>query len=417
MQSINDTEWQNICQDLLDHHSLFYKVGEMGRPFFTDSIPTACVTFDKSGKFLNFLFNPEFWNNSTDYEKRFVICHESLHIILSHGKRFADSKESIAANYAMDVVVNHSLVNRFGFVREEISGWKDYCWVDTLFKGKKANNLDIPEDETAEYYLNLLKRFYPNEKNIKELSLVDSHDFSDQEMKEIFEALNDHLSDEEKESLRKFCDKQNQNNKAGKNQGSGLYFVPKTKVAQVRKWETVIQKWTKYKMLNIEKTNDQWARKHRRFSMIKSNMFLPSELDVEDMSLEKNKLMVYFFCDTSGSCWHLKDRFFKAAESLPKKYFDVKLYCFDTIVYQTDLKQRKMLGGGGTSFEIIEKFIQKDCKENRSAYPDSVWVITDGHGDSVIPAQAQNWHWFISEHGTTRFLPPKSKFYELSDFC
>ena len=45
--------------------------------------------------------------------KLFVICHEMLHIILNHGKRSKNtlSENKIAANMALDIVVNHSLIN------------------------------------------------------------------------------------------------------------------------------------------------------------------------------------------------------------------------------------------------------------------------------------------------------------------
>ena len=43
-----------------------------------------------------------------------------MHVILNHGHRSKDSKNKNAANVAMDIVVNHLLVDRFGFIREKI---------------------------------------------------------------------------------------------------------------------------------------------------------------------------------------------------------------------------------------------------------------------------------------------------------
>jgi len=414
MKPISDILWQEICNDLLDHHSLFYKLGEMGKPFRTDRISTACVTFDKKGNFLCFLFNPDFWEKSTLYEKKFVICHEALHIILNHGKRFADSKDNTRANYAMDVVVNHSLVNRFGFIRDEISGWQDYCWVDTIFKNKKVNSMDIPEDETAEYYLNLLNRIYSDDKFSKQFGLVDEHSFTEEDMKELFEKLNAELSEEEKEALKKYLEKHGK--EAGNTAGGLAHLVANEKVKVKRKWESVITKWTNLRLKDGDECVEQWARKHRRFQFLNNGMFLPSEMDIEEMSLQKDKITVYFYCDTSGSCWHLKDRFFLAAESLPKKHFDVKMFCFDTAVYPTDLKSRKMYGGGGTSFGIIENHLASETVNKSLPYPESVWVLTDGHGDLINPKFPERWHWFITEYGSNSYVPSKSKFYSLSDF-
>lgn len=409
---ISNDEWADLCSALLDHHSLFYKIGEMGRPILTDSIPTACVTFDKSGNFINFLFNPEFWSKSSFYEKTFVLCHECLHLILRHGQRFKDSKENLTANYAMDIVVNHSLVNRFGFIRENITGWEELCWVDTIFKNKKINNLDIPQDETAEYYLNLIKRVFSNDKDFIQ-KLVDSHEFGEGDDKELFAKLNEELSQEEKESIKKFYDKHADKSTAGSHSGNILHFASNNKALVKKKWESVVKKWSQNRIVSSDKDNDQWARKHRRFMFLETGFFLPSEFEVEEFDLEKGKLKVLFFLDASGSCWHLKDRFFSAAESLPKKYFEVELFTFDTQVFTTDFKQRKIKGGGGTSFSIIENYIQNNYRDK---YPDGVWVMTDGHGDNVQPQFPEKWFWFLSQHSTSHFIPKNSTKYDLDSF-
>lgn len=410
--TISKEEWAELCSALLDHHSLFYKIGEMGRPCLTDSIPTACVTFDKNGNFINFLFNPEFWSNSSFYEKIFVLCHECLHLILRHGHRFKDSKDNLTANYAMDIVVNHSLVNRFGFIRENIKGWEELCWVDTIFKNKKINNLDIPQDETAEYYLNLIKRVYSSDKNFMQ-KLVDSHEFGEVDDKELFAKLNEELSQEEKESIKKFYGKHSDKTTAGSQSGNILHFSPNSKITVKKKWESVVKKWSQSRIISTDKDNDQWARKHRRFMFLETGFFLPSEFEVEDFDLEKGKLKVLFFLDASGSCWHLKDRFFAAAESLPKKHFDVDLFSFDTQVFTTDFKQRKIKGGGGTSFSIIENYIQNNYKDK---YPEGVWIMTDGYGDTVNPAHPENWFWFLSQHSTSQHIPKNSTKFDLEDF-
>jgi hypothetical protein len=410
---ISDEEWKEICYALLDHHSLFYKVGEMGKPYLSDSIDTACVTFDKSGNFINFLFNPEFWKTSSTYKKIFVICHESLHLILQHGKRFKDTKNNLKANYAMDVVVNHTLVNRFGFIREEISDWEELCWVDTIFKNKKVNNFDIPTDETAEYYLNLLNRIYPEDYNGNGSRLLDSHDFLDGEETEFFKKLNEGLTQEEKESLKKFYDKHAPKSQAGTSAGTGLHIAAKEKQSVKRKWETAVTTWSQKMMRSVSKEQDQWARKHRRFMFLETSFFLPTEFEVEDFDIEKGRLKVLFFLDTSGSCWHLKDRFFNAAESLPVKYFDVELLCFDTQVTPTTVMSRKIHGGGGTSFNIIDTYIKQNHKQHQ---PDAVWIMTDGYGDAVSPENPQNWFWFLTPHSSKEFIPPASKIYDLNDF-
>lgn len=417
--NISKAEWKEICLSLLDHHSLFYKIGEIGKPILTDTIPTACVTFDKSGQFINFLFNTSFWKKSSLYEKLFVICHECLHVILNHGLRFKDSLNPMSANIAMDIIVNHTLVNRFGFVREQISGHEELCWVDTIFKDLKVNDSLISDDETAEFYLNILNK-NAKKLNLNNYKLVDSHDF-DESSKEFFKNLDANLSDQEKENIRKFYEK-HKDQKAGDKTGGQLHFANTQKVTVKRKWESVIQKWAKRLLSHTEKNCDQWARKHRRFSMLDQNLFLPSEMEIEDLDFDNKKIQVYFYLDTSGSCWHLKDRFFAAAESLPKKYFEIRLFCFDTEVTETDLKSKKMYGGGGTKFDILEKNIQKIMKEEKTKYADAVFVITDLYGNLIKSQHPERWYWFADGHDTMidklskEYLQPECKVFKLSDF-
>jgi hypothetical protein len=118
---------------------------------------------------------------------------------------------------------------------------------------------------------------------------------------------------------------------------------------------------------------------------------MPSESAVEDFIFSKSKIDLLFFLDTSGSCWYLKDRFFNLAESLPKKRFNVNLFCFDTQVYKTDIKSRNLYGGGGTKFDIIESYIIK----NYNKYPDAIFIISDGEGTKVTPKYPKKWNWFI----------------------
>jgi hypothetical protein len=137
-------------------------------------------------------------------------------------------------------------------------------------------------------------------------------------------------------------------------------------------------------------------------------------MEIEDINLVKDKIDVYFFMDTSGSCLYLKDRFFQAARSLDPKRFNIRLFCFDTVVHETTIESRKIYGGGGTCFRIIENFIQQQKKDG--SYPDAVWVITDGYGTNVSPEKPDRWYWFVSDFGTEHYIPQKSKRFLLKDF-
>lgn len=434
MVNMSSNEWRNICLELQDFHAVFYKIWEIGKPYFSTETETACVNFDKEGKYINFVFNPEFWQKCTKYKKMFVICHESLHILLNHGYRFKDAEYHKLANYAMDVAINHALISRFGFDRNSIEGQEKYCWVDTVFPNEKYQGFPMPDDETAEfYYSQLIKKNKKqsskenksgSEGNPKqspesgnEPETLDAHDFlkdSNNNISKITKALNSSLSNEEKQDFLNKVKGHQCGKKAGVDVGGISFDIEPSNNQIKRKWESVITNWTKKYLKESEVNKEQWARKHRRHQFLDSSLFLPSDMDVEDISSVKDKIDVYFFLDTSGSCIGYKERFFNAAKTLNPKKFNVNLFCFDTKVFETDIKSNRVYGGGGTNFNIIEQYIQKHKGEK--PYPDSVWILTDGEGTSVLPQIPEKWHWFITEYGSDQFVHEKSKKYKLDDF-
>jgi len=110
-KKLTNEEFLLIARDLELHHAIFSKIWNVGKPRFTDKIPTACVTFDKEGNHLDFQFNPVFWDSLTPYERNFVICHECLHIMLSHGVRLKELNKDFG-NIAADVVINEMLLSK-----------------------------------------------------------------------------------------------------------------------------------------------------------------------------------------------------------------------------------------------------------------------------------------------------------------
>lgn len=366
---------------------------EIGKPYFTTAIETAAVQFDPTGNQVAYLFNPNFWESLTDYDRTFVICHESLHIILNHGYRIKDSENRKKANIALDIVVNHCLISKFGFDRSKISIEKNLCWIDTVFPGQ-----DIQSNECFEYYY----------QKIKEDSAFDSLDdhsglsYSAEEWRDIIDSVGESLSNEEKQSLEQMMEKHFQVREDEKEIGRQAGILPgcgwkiiKVEVPKKKKWETVIKKWSK----KYDKTDlhdvEQWARTNRRYSaLINTGLFLPTDMEIEHEI--DGKIDVWFFQDTSGSCVHLAERFFKAAKSLPTDRFNIRLFCFDTNVYETSLKSGKLYGFGGTAFHIIENYIQQEITKNKTKYPTAVFIVTDGYGTKVQPQFCKSWYWFLS---------------------
>lgn len=430
-------EFELIAADLDDKHALFHAFWELGQIVFTDAIETAAVSFNNDGRILQFLFNKKFWNQLTHYDRLFVICHECLHVAFNHGFRAKDSTNKQISNVAMDVVVNHTLVNSFGFIRNNITEWQKYCWIETVFPNKA-----VQPNETFEYYYNILNNELMSMMASSSSGAagkgtnpqtVDSHNdlpglrsdpsrelgelpASEQDAKSAEEFLNrvgGLLSEEEKQEVQGVM-KQHGGQEAGHGYVNTTWCAPKAKVPIKMAWKRIFKKWkdlNKHVLAEVE----QWARYHRRSMLLDKSLMLPSEM--EDLDGQDNsKIKAWFFLDVSGSCEHLKPRFWKAAKSVPKEFFDLRLFSFSTTIWEIDAKNEKIYGGGGTSFTCIENYIQKECAAKNLKYPNVVIVITDGWGNHVKPEFAERWHWFLPEHSTSNYIPKTSQVFKLKDF-
>jgi len=402
---ISSEEWFEITRKIGQFHEVFYTLWSLGIPTLDSTIETAEVQFYQPNV-VNFRFNPDFWNNLSVYQRIFVIAHECLHVILNHGNRGKDGKYQNLVNIAMDISVNHMLVENFGFDRKEVAKdeLKNICFVDTVFKDAE-DLVDIPENETFEwYYSRLIDEQEGGNSNDDKNSLDDHSGLtgSSDIPQSFLDELKDKISPEALESL---------NTAAGSDPGSKWMVLSVELVIKKKKWETIIKKWSMKYMREDFKAEEQWAILNRRFQFISDNLMIPSEFEIEETEQEKNKIPVFFFLDTSGSCHGFAERFWKAAKSLPEDKFDIRLFCFDTKVYETSLSSGKLYGFGGTMFNIIEQRIQQEKK-----YPEAVFLITDGIGSSVHPVYPDRWHWFLTPYNIKTYIPKQSNVYMLKDF-
>lgn len=425
MESLAD--YYKYARELDNFHTIFYEFWKAGAPKFSEEIPTACVSFNREGRFLEFIFNPTFWDKLNDYDRLFVICHEMLHIILDHGVRSRDEQSKQISNIALDLVVNHMLVSDFGFRRESLSIEKDLCWIDTFFE---EEDLKECKDRSYEFYLNKLKE---NATTVEVIGLdsIDDHEKSfsskrgitQKEINEIKENISENLDNETKKKISKIIDKDKEevgenddkkaeSKRAGTKSGSGWLQIKKVYKPK-KKWESVIKKWTKF--ADKERYEEQWLRRDRRFENIDSSLFLPMQQEIEGV---RSKIDVWFFQDTSGSCVNSAERFFQVAKTIPQERFNIKMHCFDTRVFETDLKSGKLYGFGGTSFSIIESYIKQNTVQKGIKYPSAIFVITDGYGDYVRPEYPERWHWFLIEesYSSRQHIPETSKIYTIGDF-
>lgn len=421
-------KFYEVASSLEHKHALFYQLWELGTPEFTKEISTAAVSFDEEGSCIKFLFNPDFWNSLGDETRLFVIGHECLHVILNHGvrakKAMGSSNPTImkALNISMDIVVNSLLTRSFGFNRDNLDPIlsEGGCWVDTVF----PNNI-YPDDKHFEFYyrkitqeIKRLKKACGPEGNWEFPFPLDDHDqmahIPPEVLEESLEDIARSLSDQEIEGFNEKVKNFKENTgggSAGIQGGSGVLTIPKNYVKKNKSWESVTKKWIRNKMKI--KTREQWIKESRRHSLLGRDLYYPSEIEVETLG---HKIDVWFFLDTSGSCKRYAQRFFKAAETVPSTHFNLRIFCFDTKVYETSLESRRLYGFGGTRFDVIEKDIQTRIDKEGVKYPSSVFLITDGHGNKVSPEYPKRWHWFMTSRNTLRYIPKDSFIGNLSEY-
>lgn len=400
-----DSKLQQALYILEGYNGIFRQLWELSRIKFTTDVPTAGIAFDKkTGNELLFCFNPEFYDKLSVYELAFIIGHECLHVMLYHGKRYVAIKERELNkdlwNIAADIAIHEIMFREFGFKREYITIIDNMCTVETVFPDRIN---EIKRSQTMEYYFNELTK----DKEIKYVPM-DQHNFdeafangSDEAMKKAYERLTNVEKQELKDKLADIPKPSNKEQEAGDTPLGTVYDTPILEHTK-KKWETVIKDWASTHLVS---TRTDWTNKNRRFNSVKSKLKIPSYF-----TPEIKPVTVWMFLDTSGSCIDLAPRFLTAAASLPPKIFDARVFCFDTDIYEVNIREGKVIGGGGTAFDIIQEFIDK-----QGTHPDYVFVTTDGYGNQVKPKQPRKWKVYLTTDNKSCF-PDTCEFHSFNEF-
>lgn len=376
-------------------------LGDLASAFIAKSvknIPTACVKFSSiNGDPLSLEFNFAFWHKLNMQERAAIIGHEMMHVILQHGSRLTGIEDRNAANIAMDICVNELLRSLFG-IDENFAPILNTC----VYLEKIDPSLE--KNRCFEYY-------YKNivNKNTKKFNTIDCHN-----------AIFDYqlLPEELDKIIQRFRAKGVSLNKlgtlvkalrmqyGGSEPGDLEKMVEKESALEEKraKWGKVLKRII-LKMENQNIDECDWFRENRR-NFSDSNIFLPNN-ETFDESIKKRN--VHIFMDTSGSCSEWSGAFFSSAIHFPKDKFNVKIYCFDTKVYEINLKNPRLMGFGGTSFMSLSKYIDKNIKDY-----DAVIVLTDGYGDSSNYKRPELWHWVITTNYTD-LIPKLSKKYHINN--
>jgi predicted metal-dependent peptidase len=407
-----DVEFRNVVVVLNQFSGLFYAMVNLGNVRWSAKVKTAAVRYDSTGYALEWLFNTVFWDKLDDYQRAFVLAHECLHYILEHGTRLDLTDKT--GNYAADMVVNQMLISDFGFDVDKL-GWlaDGLIWVETLLP-------DAGYGDTVEQYhakIKDLKELPPDLEtcdNHGGLGNGDLNEFDDSttdpcisrsEIDRGVEHGVSNLSEDEQKKVKRQLqqvNKRTEANVAGTVAAGIERKLVIRKPKPSRRWEKIIHRWANERI----KESEHWISSDRRWLYGSGDILIPSTHEQAD----KGKLDVMFFIDASISCADQSERFVRAARSLPSDRFRVLLRSFDTEVYEVGA-DNVVRGFGGTAFQPLENHALEQRK-----YPDAVFVLTDGYGNTINPMFPKRWYWFITEDGYDGLINKKSHIHHLENF-
>lgn len=424
-ERFSDEEILNLAAKLEDYHRIFYTfVDSIADVYYSDAISTAAIHFYKDSK-PALLINRDFWERHNEREKLFIICHECLHVLLDHGLRNGLSVPGatpILVNKAQDITINEMIVDLFDYDRNDFRDWKKYCWIDTCFEDPSK----VLRNETFIYYLKLLIS-QPNKDESSDGNspiTLDSHEgldddgsFEKQAAKDakqkVAESLAEDLTADELESVIKALP--DTTLKAGTISSNLEAMLEKKKQRQKLKFARLVKKLKRSSMKEIDFDVESFVKDDRRFRDVASQPDTALPGKVEKTRLQKDRLLTAIFMDISGSCMEYFKTFNDVANAFEaeKNTFDIRLFAFDTAVFEIKLGERIRVGGG-TSFSIIEKKCL-DLEKETGRYPDCVVIVTDGEGDKVTPTRPSRWIWLLTLFASKAFIPTGSRHWAIKD--
>ena len=312
----------------------------------------------------NIVFDPAFVEVLNDEQLQFIMMHEVMHCVLKHCVRGREY-QPLLFNIACDIVVNDNILKAMMRDSFEIAGEE----VMHLAPDGK----DGSEYNAEEVYHMLLSK---TEEELEELygvfalfgEKMDSHEEWDQIAQSPF------LDDEWEEKM----------NEAAKMAG-GDYGIPPSvrKILKEREyesqldWRQLLNQFLEYECAMYDYS---YRRPDRRFS--DQEFILPSFLEMESPVLRK----LWFLMDTSASVTDetLSTLYAETVQAV-MQHQGLKgfLSFFDTSVSEPkefstldDLRKMDPIGGGGTSFHAIFRYMERKMKDN---LPCAVIIFTDGY--------------------------------------
>ncbi len=310
-------------------------------------------------------FGAEFLNNLSASEVEFVMLHELMHIVLHHCKRGLGYNHLIF-NIACDIVVNSTILETFGNDVSKITLAKYGESIHTVPDGREGRFF------SAEEVYSMLLKNAEHTKTIVAVAFSDDHS----KWKEEEETAEAKVSWDQ----RVINAAETATKMAGTSVGKIPRFAEKllnTEKNRTLDWRTLLREFIEEDLCDYS-----FSPPDRRFS--DSDFFLPDyNGDVCGDKVRK----ILFMIDTSASIREktIHDAFNEIESAL--RMFDGGLEGWlgffdggvkDPVPFENtdELKQIKPVGGGGTSFKNVFKYIRENMSDDP---PVSIVIFTDGY--------------------------------------
>lgn len=375
----------------------------IGRPIYTDHIPTACVMVEKEvadkghvGDEFSFAFNYDFADELDVEDFAFILSHETMHILLDHLNLAGRFPDKIRFNIAADCVINDYLIDAGVTPSDNL--------MNTLMSGIKNVGYNCAHATVGQVYDDLPQDIVDQ---MGEGMSLDDHTWihmPDELAKNILDKISDgsiipvDLQDIKDDINSKSDIKMK---KAGGGQADIQKFVEVHGVSM--NWVNLLKEINP-DIFKLNKGKMPRPTYHKRPR--KLGAFPDTILPIKQTGNQKrhgDKPVIFMALDTSGSIGHNTARkFITLARSIPRSEIHLEVVTFTSSVMPLDLDNPRFRSGG-TAFSPIEEYIRSTVMPKyKNKYPSSVVIITDGDAwfDGISPEKqnVDKWMWLLEPY-------------------
>ena len=311
-----------------------------------------CKTAYTNGK--EIVFNPEYFMELTEPQRKALLLHELWHIARLHPIR-AETRDIKQWNKACDYIINNALVKQ-GYDIKSMGGYVDESYED------------FPEESVYEIlYKQQLEDDEDNTEDVLGANDLKPEDTGNGTREIIQKVL----------TAQKAAERANAPGlSAGDGISNGIENLLNEFLKPKVSWRVLLEK---YLTSLAEPDESTWARPNRRYP----NIYLPSKT-----SSEHNLAHLAYFLDVSGSITQEQIKQFNSEVRYIKKIFNpakLSLIQFDTEILKVqeftdaqDFENISIVYGAGTSYEPVHDYIMEH-------QPTCAVIFTDLYCEDMEP--------------------------------